>query len=471
MQILRELPKFLPVSDNLGELDPLCGKHARRQIATEPVLWIQRIGLMQQFLRQRVLWILFFCLVSAHGVRVDGADTIEFLSGISIEGSVAKIDKANQRVYFETTIAGRKSTRQYSYSAIHAVQYRGKRYVLNEMPDDGGKGSVRTPAEVMRLIEQQGSRPPTWFATTRVDHPKSLDLSWPLKPPQKGWNNQRNMGQYLWDIINPNPGRWQSGIRLVAHLMELHDGNATLVQRDQRTLGSMYFRLFQDYPRAAYWLQKGNVRKGERPATMLAECYWRLGSRQLAMQWLSDNSASVGKIKLLGDMGETDRAVRMADALAKSSAMHQAFLAAGDALRLAKRYDEAIRYYERVVQSKPARNEQYDKRFKGRAQESIEAIRLFEQFDLANQRDGRYRASSVGYNGPIEVEVVVADQRIEDVRVTRHTEKQFYSAITDTTQQIIKAQDVREIDGTTSATITSQAIVNATAKALGGSPR
>jgi uncharacterized protein with FMN-binding domain len=50
--------------------------------------------------------------------------------------------------------------------------------------------------------------------------------------------------------------------------------------------------------------------------------------------------------------------------------------------------------------------------------------------------------------------------------VTKHREKQFYAAITDTPAQIIRKQSVKGIDATSRATITSEAIVTATAKAL-----
>lgn len=66
----------------------------------------------------------------------------------------------------------------------------------------------------------------------------------------------------------------------------------------------------------------------------------------------------------------------------------------------------------------------------------------------------------------MEVEVRVANHKIEEVKVVKHVEKQFYAAITDTTNQIVKKQSVSGIDATSRATITSQAIVNATAKAL-----
>ena len=71
-------------------------------------------------------------------------------------------------------------------------------------------------------------------------------------------------------------------------------------------------------------------------------------------------------------------------------------------------------------------------------------------------------------NGPLHVAVVVKSARIESVKVTQHTEKQFYSAITDTTARIIDKQGVKGVDMTSGATITAEAIVNATAKALAG---
>ena len=60
----------------------------------------------------------------------------------------------------------------------------------------------------------------------------------------------------------------------------------------------------------------------------------------------------------------------------------------------------------------------------------------------------------------------MAGAKITKVEVTKHQEKQFYAALTDTPRQIIDTQGIREIDGTSGATITSQAIVNATARAL-----
>jgi uncharacterized protein with FMN-binding domain len=68
----------------------------------------------------------------------------------------------------------------------------------------------------------------------------------------------------------------------------------------------------------------------------------------------------------------------------------------------------------------------------------------------------------------VHIEVAVRGGRIESVKVTQHQEKQFYSAIAEVPRKIIEKQGLKGIDATSSATITSEAIINATAKALSG---
>ncbi len=247
------------------------------------------------------------------------------------------------------------------------------------------------------------------------------------------------------------------------------------VKRDQQTLGRMYFDLLQDYPRAAYWLRQAGVEKGQGPAVMLAECYWRLGNRQMATPYLVSRTYNAGAaasaIKLYGNMGIFDEALKLTQRLADSQASYEGFIAAGDAMRQAGRFEQAIEFYNRVLNDKNFRNQDYEKRFKARARESIDAIEMYEKADVRSLADGAYHGESTGYNGPIEVEVKVASGKIESVKVTKHREKQFYSALTDTENSILKLQTVRGVDGTSGATITSRAIVNATAKALAGTPK
>ena len=61
-------------------------------------------------------------------------------------------------------------------------------------------------AELDVLIDKLGKTPPDWFQATKLNHPFTLDLTFPEKA-EGGWNNQKNVGQFLWDIIYPNPGR------------------------------------------------------------------------------------------------------------------------------------------------------------------------------------------------------------------------------------------------------------------------
>jgi uncharacterized protein with FMN-binding domain len=96
----------------------------------------------------------------------------------------------------------------------------------------------------------------------------------------------------------------------------------------------------------------------------------------------------------------------------------------------------------------------------------VEAIKSFELSDPTRVPNGTYKSSSQGYEGPVEVAVTVKTGKIESVRVTQHREKQFYSAMTDTPAKIIAKQSVKGVDTVSNATITSEAIINATAKAL-----
>ncbi len=398
-------------------------------------------------------------------------DEVAFLSGAKVRGTIKAIRKDKKEFDFEVQIGGRTLLRTYPFSKVHTVTMKGKKYVLTEPGSGngsakGGATGTRSEAEIVRMIEQAGKTPPDWYAATPLEFPDTLDLSWPLKPKGKEWRNRVNMGQYIWDIINPNPDRWKPGIRLVHHMMSLHQSDRKLLQRDMATLGGMYFNLLQDYPRAAYWLRQARLSSTDGQRIMLAECYWRMGSKKMANEILGAKRLPSSAIKLLGDMGQTDRALRLADAFGKQSRPHNAFLLAGDACRQAGRYQKAIEYYKKVLTLKDARNEDYGKRFRGRASDSIIALQLVAKTDVSNVPDGTFFGMAEAYNGVLKVELKVTGGRIESVRVTQHKEKQFYAALTDTIDQILKKQSVKSIDATSRATITSQAIVNAAAKAL-----
>jgi len=435
---------------------------------------------------------IFALLLSA---SAPAADIVKFLTGAELTGRVTARDDTS--VTIEFTMSGRTFSRKCPLDRVHAVTIGGKREVLNQSagtsksgtsppprvgpePPPGagsrsGQGSTgagnRTVAQVEALIDQQGRTPPDWWDSVPLEYPRTLDLAWPMPPP-KGWNSQRNVGQYVWDVINPNPRKWRSGVRLMHHLLTVHENRPTTRRRAMNELGRMYFALLQDYARAAFWWRKAEVDRGDLfigNGVRLAECYWKLGNKQMALELSRRLRPQFGMIKLWGDMGETDLALRLADANLRGPYGYLAGTYAGDACRVAGLHQRALKYYQYVVNLPlPSQGRERVERYRQRARANIEAIRLFEMLDLKRVPDGTYRASSPAYAGELHVEVSVRGGRIESVQVTQHKEKQFYSAIDATTRKIVEKQSVRGIDATSSATITSEAIINATAKALSG---
>lgn len=411
------------------------------------------------------------------------ADHVELPDGSKLEGTITEIRKSDREFDFTASSTGTSKT--YPFADVHAVSYKGRRFLLkapssSESPNaspatvgkDGSDSAAtagdelkRSRKEVLKLIATVGSTPPDWYASTQTNYPESLELDWPLKA-EGPWNESKNVGQFIWGRINPNEKRWRPGIKLVHEIMPRHKGDRKLLQRDMEKLGDMYFVLLQDYPRAAFWLQKSKPSVVKKTGIHLAECYWRLGNRDMALAMMKGKKLNVDAIKLLGDMGEVEDALNVAAYYGKTSLHNEAHLNVGDALRTAGRLDEAVNYYQKVLDADRARNEQYKARYLARARGSIEAIRLYDKAKVSRVADGTYVDTSTAYNGELEVKVVVANSKITDVKVTRHKEKQFYAALIDTTAQIIERQGIRDIDATSGATITSQAIVHATARAL-----
>lgn len=425
------------------------------------------------------------------GSTLVAQDMIEFTSGAKVRGKVLKIDKDGKQVTFESKIGTRTIQRVYSYSRIRSIIYQGKTYVLTSSLGAGGTkpstnsaatsttkaaGDSRTPQEVKSMIQSVGSTPPDWLNSTRLNFPRTLDLSWPQASGP--WNTQKNVGQYLWSVINENPGRWKEGVKFLHHLLSVNSGNSTVETKTMIALADKYHNLFQDYVRAAYWYEKAKVdssppRGNPVAPVRLAECYWKLGSSQLAMGMMNRMPFRFEGIKLLADMGDVSNALRIADSAIRTSdpyTVGQASLYAGDACRTAGKFDQALGYYRKTLSlsSSDDRLKKRLQRIQDRARASITAVQVFDLSDVKNVADGTYRSSSQGYEAQVHVEVVVKGGKITSVRVTQHREKQFYSALTDTPNKIIAKQGVKGVDTTSSATITSEAIINATAKALAG---
>ena len=326
----------------------------------------------------------------------------------------------------------------------------------------------RTRDEIDAMIDEAGKTPPQWWDSVTLRYPKTLDLSWPKPPEGSDWDTKKNVGQYLWSVINENPGRWKEGVRFLHYLLKVNQDRPATLRQTMARLGSAYHELMQDWARAAFWWQKSgaNRSKGQGNAVHLAHCYWMLGSKEMASSLLNnvERKQPVAAIKLWAEMGQLSRALRLARALARTNAPDIGWLAAGDACRTVGKHRAALTHYRKVA--KMRKGSRRLEQCQARAKANIAALKVYELLDLSRVPDGAYRDSSVGYAGDIEVEVTVKAARIETVQVVSHKEKQSFTSIPDTTAMIVRKQGVKGVDTTTGATITAEAIINATAKAL-----
>jgi len=164
-------------------------------------------------------------------------------------------------------------------------------------------------------------------------------------------------------------------------------------------------------------------------------------------------------------MGDPAKAMALAQSLARTYP-DMGLLMAGNLHRQAGRYDEAIACFRKVVSMRSG--SRHFKRVQERARENLQAVRLYEALDLSRVRDGAHTASSIAFRGLLFVEVKVRGGRIESVRVTKHKEDVFFTSLTAVPAQIVATQGLRDIDAVSGATVTSEAVVNAAAKALAG---
>ncbi len=320
----------------------------------------------------------------------------------------------------------------------------------------------KSEAEVRALIKQIGPTPPDWFQATPLRYPKTLDMTW-KETPGAPWDPSKNVGQFIWTTINENESRWKEGIRFLHYFLVLNEKDPELSKKTMKALAHMYHNLHQDWARAAFWWEQA----GDTDNTDLAHCYFKLGSKAMATKILNGYAADYTRhcnvARLWSEVGENEKGLKMA---LEAADYHEdvGFLAAGDICRVMGRSQEAIGYYQKVLDTKDGSRDL--KQAKERAKASLEAVKLVDTLDVKRVPDGIYRDSSVGYSGQVFVEATVAAGRITDVKVTKHTEKQWYSSITDTRRQILLKQGAKGVDATSGATITSEAMLNATLKAL-----
>jgi len=326
----------------------------------------------------------------------------------------------------------------------------------------------RSASQINALIRRAGKTSPDWWDSVRLNYPKTLDLAG--TSPAKGWRPQMNLGAHFWSVVTPSPSRWKSGIKLLHHVKDVRRNDRLRQTQTMDMLANYYSRYLLDYPRSAYWYQQAS-QAGARPTLHgvigLAECYYRLGSKRMALSLLSkyglNRRASVPGIKLMMDMGRFDTAMTMARDVARMRP-NAGYLAVGNIYRHTRKYDKAIEAYGNVIAAPDPRG--HAKRSKQRARAAIEAVRLYKTLDISKVRDGTHTASAVSYRGPLTVQVEVSGGRIEAAKVTKHKDDIFFTSIKAIPKVIVTKQSVEGIDAVSGATVTCEAIVNAASKAL-----
>jgi uncharacterized protein with FMN-binding domain len=334
-----------------------------------------------------------------------------------------------------------------------------------------GEFVKHTPAEVEALIAAVEDKLPDWWGSVALSYPPTLDLTG--KGGAQQGARQEELATYIRGVINPDPAKWREGVKLLYQARNARKGNPPAFAEAAAMLGDAYFHLLRDWPRAAEcYRQAVQVNRTPTAQTVvdLAECYWRLGSAQMARELLDKYGLS-GKpyysvIKLRADMGDTTAALALANRLSAAGLPDEGNLYAGYACRRAGMNEKALEYYAKAL-AVTAGSPRIEMN-KQRAAANSEAMRLRGGLDVGKLPDGTYSASSRGYKGDVQVELIVAGGRIQSTKVVHHTEDACYTAPTDVPSQITEKQGVDRIDAVTGATATSEAIVNAATKALAG---
>lgn len=422
-----------------------------------------------------VILVLSSFLVSLQG------DEIEFLKGDKLEGTVIK--ETGIIIVFEVNNDEYTMKMDIPKKRIHAVTINGKRRIINEksaailtkhvttkeqnkkknnndqslMPP---KELKRSRSEVENLIKQAGENLPDWWESVRLNYPDTLDLTWKLVA--RGWQPKKNLGAYIFEA-KKNLKKWKGAVKLLHYTLEVNMGNKRKEKRSMNELGYFLGILLEDYARGAYWWRRGGGNK-----IGLATCYWKLGNKNMAenaiKKYSRDNTLTGRFVKLWAEMGDLKKALTLAKGRANSGKPDIGYLAAGNACRFHGKYRKALEYYQKVLDA--GKGSRQIKKNKERAAAAIEALKGMVTFDLSRIPNGTYSASSIGFRGEVHVEVSVKHARIESVKIKNNKEDMPANSLIYIPMKIVEMQSIKGVDAVSGATLTSNAIIHATTKAL-----
>ncbi|MCP4377057.1 MAG: FMN-binding protein [bacterium] len=422
------------------------------------------------------------CLVVAAACEVAQADKIVLKNNATYNGVLVK--KTASTIKFRVIFSnGAEVVLDFPANKIKSITVGGDVPQAPERPKPKPPQAPQTPKTpktpssgntqrstkaIKALIQREGKTLPGWWDSVKLDYPRTLDLAGTKRA--RGWQPRINLGAYFYTLVTPYPARWKPGIKLLAHVVGLRKNDPRRQAETIAMLANYYHHYLEDYPRAAYWYLRN-----DRPAVQatvhgvagLAECYLRMGNKKMAAALLAkygmnERFSSPG-VKLLAELGQRDKALKLAMSIARV-APDQGYLAAGNLHRLGGKYDQAINCYAKAAASQTTRG--HAKLNKQRARECLEAVKLYKTLDISKVADGTHRGSSASYRGPLNVELKVSGGRITSAKVSRHKDDIFFTSITKIPKLIVTRQSVEGIDAVSGATVTCEAIVNASTKAL-----
>ena len=150
--------------------------------------------------------------------------------------------------------------------------------------------------------------------------------------------------------------------------------------------------------------------------------------------------------------------------IARKASLHEAY---GDLFVAWAKPDLAKEHYAEAIRLYPTSDQPYGqhlfKRQADRVQSKLDLLSIRSLTDT-RLRDGRYTSTALGYAADLQVTLVVRDGRMADIQV-KHEEKIDQGACTIIPQRIIEKQSL-QVDGISSATVTTSAILDGTLQCL-----
>jgi len=272
--------------------------------------------------------------------------------------------------------------------------------------------------------------PPAWFNDVTVD----FDTNKPLKDAMP----------VIQDLLNEGGEKAKQGVKLLYIYGE---------EKKQRGDGYPFFLLLGGEDIWAAKLFLDEIAKNPQGRTEmyinLASLYVKHQEPQKAVEFLT-----TGLTKPPRAPWDVLHRAKMNDKLG------DVYAGLGNTEKATEHYRTAIELFPKVM----VKNiRPFAQRYARKTEAKLELLTR-KTLDISKLADGVYRGGSIGYGGPIQLDVTVKGGRIADIKV-EHKERIDQGASKIAPRQIIERQALK-VDAISGATVTVQAVVEATYRAL-----